>query len=743
MVFNVFSLLIFTIANFNFSLSCVQHQRLCKERRLIIKRLFQHEDKVDNEERVDFKYNETDETWLSPLSLFKNIRRMQDYNQDGFLQLLFFLLNVAVLVMQLVKSIAYSILPTTREQNTGEFKHPVLKFMESTLYLCDFSYRIHPSTLLDRLIAVLILQFLLLRLRALYRRLKTAKVNRYRYRRINMVDLRMQAGSYLQGDLCAWLRFFKQAAKAKCDCSDHQTLLQGEHGRTMRDLGFQLNKLERIDRVYLFNQIDFNCCFANTGIRLTDAHLDQQQRCHRHSLTEPYNQVGFDCSSSTNLEANNFETKKPDNWSSKWLDYLLTFKQPGWRAHLPKPEHPMQPAHLSWLVVLYIYISFWQFVAYSLSLASLCYIAINDDRSVPAKQGYLAGWTLPPYLSALAQQRIFLALVQGSLTVTAFAVNLQDCGIMAYAFIFSMSRTNKVLLMLDRELDFYRAHQRAFIKFLRDKRLVLESATVRPKKGQFGSQGSPSVRFIEGVLLDESYEHFEGNSAGEALEGAVHFPLNTEPRKSFASAQTDELMRGFVFSSNTKRTVIFDTALNWYKKGIEPESVSEFNKNLSHLLNLVEILHMELEDLREFFGNFLNVCIIFGCFATTISFPLLLSMSPPVEEVDFWRHRAGFHLALSSCFIGFVPMVYALAVGASCERSSCRVCRKLTALALDELRLVERNLHRRLQRQAAFLARLENRTFIVLGNYPLTFTSLTTILGWIFSGTLLVQKFYL
>lgn len=59
---------------------------------------------------------------------------------------------------------------------------------------------------------------------------------------------------------------------------------------------------------------------------------------------------------------------------------------------------------------------------------------------------------------------------------------------------------------------------------------------------------------------------------------------------------------------------------------------------------------------------------------------------------------------------------------------------------VNEMRLIDDEVVRQLRSICDHLSQIENRSFIVLGSIPLTFGSMTSIIGWVATGNVLIQS---
>lgn len=159
----------------------------------------------------------------------------------------------------------------------------------------------------------------------------------------------------------------------------------------------------------------------------------------------------------------------------------------------------------------------------------------------------------------------------------------------------------------------------------------------------------------------------------------------------------------------------------------------DFNRQMARLLDLVEVLQCEMRDFKVYFTPFLNLYLVFTttCYIYITTF-LLVDKPSNLMEV------------LSSYSLGIIVMwnlFFSLCTGAICEQVWRKIYSKLLALMADESNLLDESLVRRMQLICVHLTKLENRAFVVLGNFPIDFSFLTTILGWIITGNLIVKRF--
>lgn len=255
--------------------------------------------------------NVVDRVRIDNSNFIGDIQQMFEYNQNRLMHLFIFLVQLMVLVSSMIKSILYSSFPTTRD---GQFLSPVLRLSESLL-LIEYVHKFDNSGLKNRLLALLSLQFLILRLRAFFVRLETAKVNRYSYEKVNTVQLDSGYASEIKFSFGEYAKALYRLYYHQCYKSE---TLTGERRLSAVQFNDSLKCLDRADRIYYYNQINFNDCFE-----CVDYLSDYRERAE----------------SPKHLKLNNIELKR----NVGWLKYMLSQNLPDKLNYVAKPEHRVDP----------------------------------------------------------------------------------------------------------------------------------------------------------------------------------------------------------------------------------------------------------------------------------------------------------------------------------------------------------------------------------------------------------------
>lgn len=645
MRFNVFKIFLFISCNLLYSVSYVQHKRFCDERKLywhqlsMIKRATSPTEDDDDDEKIRFydkkrvdirsvvDYDEEEEERgdaseykITIFSLVEDISWMLEYNQDRPFQLVIYILQLLILVFQIIKSLIFSSFPKDRDLSTGEFKHDVLKFLESTLHVGDMLYKVDRNGLLNQVTALLCFQFLILRLRTLYCRIKEAKINRFKYQRLNIVAMNTLYCGHLHGSWYNWWNLFKKSSV--CHCIDHRLLLRGEHGHKMKELGFRIQNLDRIDKLYFFNQIDFTPCYKETGISCSFHDADYSIKTH---TTVPRTKLSIPTLSKTG----DILWLKIKLKIFHWVKGKLMFHDPERQVYTPKPIHRAQTFH-SWsaLFILLLGVNFTCFVV-TITSFSLLYISLVEP--IDENNGDITD-ELSLSESTLTFKEAFFVF-QGITTVVVLGINSFEYNVLTLSNMILRSRILKVSEILKRETENYRnVHIKAFNRFLDKHKIdLIDFGTFSKESDSNDDDNSNSV------TNKRLFEH---------RWSLIHPPE----------------IQDFEFSSSRltsfgHRTITFYDAVERFMKQVSREQLIEINTNISHTLDLVEVLQGELNDLRTYFTFYLNVTIVIGGLSFAVALTLLSNARTKIEQI--------ITFSLAVCAIN--PMFVALSEGALIE----------------------------------------------------------------------------
>lgn len=574
-----FRLLTIIIRNINWSTNFVQFERFKRERCEVIDRATDNNNDVDSdsdldsdqecticsecEDRRDKKCSNREEDSKHGKGLINDLIWLLECNQNGLMQLLLYFLHLLLLAIQVFISFSYSSFPTTRDPTTNEFTSPWLRYSEM-MALNDPIHGFDSRGRYNRLLGLVACQCLILRVSAFLSRLKTSKANRYRYKEINIVDIEFGYASEIRCSYMDTLRSFFQLLNHECFIA---TSLSGANRRETLEFNSKVRCLSKMDRIYYYNQIDFNRCFAKTEM-FTDYH----------KLIE-------------NIDINKSEGYQYGNGclspNLKWYQFVFRFNLPNKVNFVALPEHRLE--FIYGMVMYYIFLigtGFSVFIIVFLN-AAISYLAITNSNGMPLVS-------------------LLLCLLRTYLTVTLIVFNIYDSALLAYCSAVFLARSKQAVKLLENEIQVYRYHLRrlliinecdqSFSNF-KTKFLCLPSFSTGFKK-----------RFTDIEKQTKEEKSFFYENYGQ-------FSFMREP----ASMNAEKSIDNYV-----KRDRIADLISTYMKSLHQSSVVTHFNENMSYLLDLIEVIQFELGDHKRFFTLQLDVYIIFGTLGSSIALGLIL-----------------------------------------------------------------------------------------------------------------------
>lgn len=154
------------------------------------------------------------------------------------------------------------------------------------------------------------------------------------------------------------------------------------------------------------------------------------------------------------------------------------------------------------------------------------------------------------------------------------------------------------------------------------------------------------------------------------------------------------------------------------------------NENLSLLVDLILVVQRELDDVKNFFGLYLNIeiCIKPPCIAYLIVSLLESEMN---MELMFIAFVTNFCMS---------PIFVATATAAWVENEFKHVAWELDKIIVNGSSLINGANLRRIMAISGHLNDKSNRSFVLFGNFSLTLGSLMPLLAWISTGVLLFSR---
>lgn len=619
--YNIFS---FIINNINYSVGFVQYERFkfersetqAKTRQLDEKENFESESKSESENEDEVYERQSNKK----TGFFNDILWMLEYNQNGFMQLVICFVHLYVLMSQVITSFLYLSLPTNRDPITGEFVNPALKFAKYFLII-DFIHKFDVNGRYNLLMGLVASQFLILRLRAFNMLFKKAKVNRYRYRDVNIIEMEVAYASEFR---CSQLECIKKVLNSsfnhECVSAD---VLSGESRKATLEFNKKVRGLNKIDKMYYHNQIDFKGCFEDVeNIYAFEEYHKQTEEIDRKLFSE-------------SLETNQLKFKEDmlKKSSTGWFKYLFCVNLPN-KIHFNSVQEYRTDLVPDGLILYSMY-----FFGTGLAFIILLPLSILTATSMAIEY---QNWDRQSIFSST------FALLKTNIIYILFIFNTYDCALLAYCSILLSSRSNKIIKLLEKELNLYNLHlervssiyfEYQYEENVRDRCKSLQNIKTGFKRRFDGHEG------MESPIMDINLRNFSFLRKDLSIEKSsvvYNHHLDDDDDYDDKTNQLDEL--------------IFD-----YRENMSKIQISNFNENISYLLDLVEVILVELKDHKKFFTTILDAYVIFGVLGLSVTFSIALNMT----DMSF-TSLSFILLGTVSCCI---PMIFTLSIGASSEAS--------------------------------------------------------------------------
>lgn len=622
----------------NFSVSLIDHDRFERERLIAHhnrakRRIKTVEDEANGTKLLDLSIQDADageEIEETKNGFIDDLIHMLQLNKNGFLHLIIYLIHIYLLLSQTITSILYSSFPTDRDPTTEEFLNLWLRYAEKFLFV-DYIYKFDQNSLYNRLLVTMTLQYIILRLRSLFIRIKAAKINRHQYRQINIVEIEVAYISEMRFHFSEWSRQISACLSHKCQNS---TVLDSRVRKTTLKFNKKVRELSKLDRIYYYNQISFNNCYQGTDI--FNYHREKQFK--RNIQLKKIEQ---------NLSGRENEAKEQQ---IGWREYLFSISLPNRSSFIGKPEHRIDLKHSIWI---YLLVLVETAICLSVSLFTCSYFTYlaffyqSDDSSLQTTVENLNSNHL---LKSINQIKVFF-------TVFAIAANFYDYVILANSAIFMHSRSQKIINMLKQEIEFYRCHMSKFSHLYSEYKL---SSDLR------------KMYFKEPRVESDLTNHLDGNHRVISLfqenkftfiPGNYGAPASKYPRKSYEDETKHSFEEKTLREYYLKEKLAIDSyeeiyqLIPSYRSCLNKKSVKQFNENIDYLVDLIGVIQLELQDYKSFFTLLLDMTVVFGTIRCSISLAAIMA-SHDLFALSF---------AISTGLTNFLPIVFALFVSASIE----------------------------------------------------------------------------
>lgn len=719
MRFKVYRALAFATTTLNLSISLVQYERFRRERRAVM-----NGNKSEDDDLVVGQTSKTNlmcrdmvelksKPTLKPKSGFiHDVLEMLLYNQNGLMYLFLYLVCNSVLVVRIPIAILFSTFPTHRDPSTGQFINPWLNYMER-LYITDVVYKIDRTNIFNRILLIMTIQCLILRFRAFYIMLQTAKTNKDSYKDINLIHIDWGYVCEMSCTIQEWLRDIVRCYKHNCTAG--QILSKGNLRKAIIEFNQKIKTLSKIDRNYYFNPLFFNPCFE--GITFLDDYEkkikslfpDEQEPILRNLDTNGNYFESGTCELDRNNKSNE-ETKKKN---VSWFEYIFYINLPNRVRFIPRPKHKVDLSEGFWLIVIYIYATLLVIIAI-VGCSLVCfYIALLDQDYKSMDSNARVRW------ERLLRPEIFITTTSNVFLVVLLANSAYENGLLAYAGLLCLSRARKITLLLKKEVEFIRLHNFWFGQFYDNHKYV---STVR--SSYFNDISSEGVKFTSLNKYQETINLFMREDFSFRHEQRSAFPDHKSQlttKSTLLKLRKKSTKKKYCNCSvNNEDYLEFHQLIQIYKSKLNETSLQQFNENISYILDLIQMFQATLIDYKLFFTQclgYLNINMIFGTASFSLSITLFLNATSFYEAST----------TLATCIASILPMLWAIAVGTASEYAFLMVYRQLLPVMVNELRLIEPEVIKRVSNLCNLLVQNENRSFIIFGFYPICLGTLMEV----------------
>lgn len=608
--FKVFRILLFVLGDLNFTVSLVQYERFKRERELEAMRCELYIKGGDSEcypeDEVSINKTQQEKT-----SFFDDVRFMLEYNENGFLQMVIFVAHLFFLVLQILQSIIFSVRPTNRDPETKEFVDPYLRIAERLL-IVDFLHEFDPKGLFNKLLAFMLLQYLLLRIRAFYIRLKKSKLNRHQYTSLNIVDFELNYALAFSIKLFDCASEIVKAYKHTCRISE---TLSNKNRRATLEFAKRARQGGRIDCIYQHNLINFNGCFKTITVldlyKQKAALLDQELtfKGFNHRLNKGITREKLAILEKVDQQE---RRKKVDPHN-----FLFHIDFPGKIGYVSSPIHKIDPLYGFLLIFIYGVGTTFAVFSYCITCTVLSWLAfLVRNGDIDTTFTTLKYLTKPLFISGLIRVHLLLGII---------LINLYEWALCAYSSVNALSRSEKIVKLLKKEIEFCRSHKRNFRTLYQHQMLAsnmyrrLFRTDFKRKSRQY-AQFKPSIKRLEYISRVR-----EEQCCSLHIQNADY--------------------------------VEFCDFIETYRKSVSETKLRHHNENLDYLLGLVTVVKCEFDDRRDYFTTYLNLNLVFSCATCSLAIAMSLTAEGIVEML----------LAFSGGFLSCVPMIFSLALGVSSE----------------------------------------------------------------------------
>lgn len=565
--FNLLKAYVFILEDLNFSINYVDYFKFKNERLSMMRDYLRKDKEFDKEKNSEVEEDtliaRSGQQYSKKDGFINNVIWMLEYNRKGLMTLVFFIFHICLVMRQMLRSVLYSYFPTTRDPITGEFLNRWLRLSE-TYYLIDFIHKIDDNGLLNCFIAITMLQYFILRIRAFFMRLETARKNKYHYKQINCVDMDFGHANEVGLTFKEYIEFSKNLFAHQCQVVKS---FSGLNRKLVLRFNQKMKNLNKTDRNIYYNQINFIECFQAIDC------LEE----YRRKINSNCEQQQAKSKSTTTTDENNMTQ------NTTWFQYIFSFNLPNRLSYVGSPGYRLDPVHLVWLFGLFLISASVTLILLIIVCIAIAYVGLIDGIE-----------TRRLNFSKFNDLRFIEGFAEHFINVLVFLFNICDCGLLPMSAVHSYSRCDKVSKLLWKEVEFYRDYLREFASFYDNYKYISK------------------VRELYLSHLDQTtwlyYNklHPHCRVFGAASLSFIHQPIT-------------EMNTQDICCEKERNFTEFDLLIQHYKIKISSEKIARFNEDIDYILDLIEGLQYELMNNKRIFTTYLNINMIFGTVSSSVA----------------------------------------------------------------------------------------------------------------------------
>lgn len=411
MIFNLYRPFLYTVDSINHSVHTINRDKLALELARAKTNDLQNSGQKN-------EHHQSDSRKPSISGFVDDIRAFQHQSGTSSLSLFLFILQITTILLLMLCAMINSLGPKRRAMIADEHAHPAVKHIEYIFYL-DFFHRYSSSALYNQFVMLLLCQAFILRVKDFFIRLNTARVNKQKYTKLNIIQLYIGYLYTFYGTWSEWKHFLWNSLSHKCHA---ETCLNEARFKEMKKLSEELRFSSRLDKIYVLNQIEFCNCYAGFDFKLNE--LD---KVTSDQIIDPPGKFALQINKRT--------------------------------PYTPKPLHQMDPVSLYQMTLIYVASYIGGFALMIIILAQLWYIEL-----IAHGLDWHSSWmpSLSDVYATMQDLPSMLRLLEAFVSFCFILSNSHDCGLLILSSFACHSRGQKVIHLINQQASYLNKHSRVF-----------------------------------------------------------------------------------------------------------------------------------------------------------------------------------------------------------------------------------------------------------------------------------------